>query len=266
MRITIRSRILSIFVGVALIQALLLGAFFLYQHNQSKRKLVSQQLRAVNDNISSQIETFYNGLLHELNTASQQVERMAQKDYQQYNLLKTLQNNNDAFAALAFYDINGVVRSAVFSNTADISPDSFTRNILLFDTPYSSETPLVTQLTSTDGSPLIGFSQPVFFLEHSYIVGVISAMVPMDTLQGLIDGPTLPPNQNILVLNSEGKVLAKRMQHATIQPSFPADTNWDGDVVIDTIRYISVSSSLDFHGEKIIVASTIDTRKSLLPT
>ncbi|MEN8199852.1 MAG: response regulator [Thermodesulfobacteriota bacterium] len=266
MRITIRSRILFIFVGVTLIQALVIGAFFLYQQTNSKRKLVNQQLHTINDNISSQIATFCTTLLHDLETASQQVERMAQKDYQQYNLLKTLQNNNKAFAALAFYDINGVIRSSVFSNGDGVSQESFSQNSDLFDTPYLSETPFVTQFTAPDTTPLIGISQPIFFLDHSYIIGIISALVPISSFQEIIDQPTLPPMQNLLLLDSDGKILAKKVQGDADHSSFPADTDWDGNMVIDSVRHIAVSSTLDFYGKKFIVASTIESQKSLLPT
>jgi signal transduction histidine kinase/ActR/RegA family two-component response regulator len=265
MRITIRSRILIIFVGVALIQILLLGAFFLNQHNKSQHKLVNQQLKTVSENVSSEISIFYNSLLHDLETASQQVERVALKDYQQFNLLKTLQNNNPAFTALAFYDINGTVRSAVFNTKNEVSPDCFTRNRVLFDAPYSSGNQHVTQLNSLEDIPLTGISQPVFFLDHSYIIGVISALVPIGRLQEILDRPILSVNQNLLLLNSDGKVLAKRTQSDTIHPSFPADTNWNGEVLIDHIRYISASSTLDSHGLQFTVVSTIDAKKSLVP-
>ena len=266
MRITIRTRILSIFVGVALIQTLLMGTFFLNQHNKSQHNLVNQQLKTTSENISSQISLFYNSILRELETASQQVERMAQKDYQQFYLLKTLQNNNPAFTALAFYDINGTVRSAVFNNKNEVAPDCFTRNSTLFDTPFTSEKPYVTQLRSSKDTPLLGISQPVSFLDHSYIIGIISALVPVERLQKILDRPILSANQNILLLNNEGTVLAQRTQSATLHTSFPADTNWNGNVKIDHIRYISASSTLDFHGQQFTIVSTIDSKKSIVPS
>ena len=133
MRITIRTRILSIFVGVALIQVLLLGAFFLNQHNKTRRNHVTQQLHTVSENVNAQLSIFLNSILHDLETASQQVERMAQKDYQRYNLLKTLKNNNAAFAALVFYDINGIVRSGVTSNNNERILDYFEENLVADD-------------------------------------------------------------------------------------------------------------------------------------
>ncbi len=243
-----------------------MGAFFLNQHNKSQYNLVNQQLKTVSDNISSQISLFYNSIFRDLETASQQVERMAQKDYQQFNLLKTLQNNNPAYTALAFYDINGTVRSAVFNNENKVAPDCFTRNSHLFNVPYASGKPYVTQLRSLKNTPLLGISQPVSFLDHSYIIGVISALVPIDILQDMLDRPILPANQNILLLNSEGNVLAQRTQSATLHTSFPADTNWNGDVEIDHIHYISASSTLDFYGQEFTIVSTIDAKKSLAPS
>jgi signal transduction histidine kinase/ActR/RegA family two-component response regulator len=266
MRITIRTRILSIFVGVALIQALLLGAFFLHQHNKSRHNLVNQQLRTVSDNLSTQLSLFLNTILHDLKTASQQVERMAQKDYQRHNLLETLKSNNSAFAALAFYDINGIIKSAVSSNEYQSLPDCFSKNSALFDIPYYSGTPYVSQLTLDNDALAIGISQPVHFLDHSYIIGVISALVPYETLQQLIDQTILPSALNVLVLNSDGRVLAQTSRNETPYSSFPVEQQWDGDVVIDHVRYISVSSPLEFHGQSFTVVAKIDARKSLDPT
>ncbi len=266
MRITIRSRILFIFVGVALIQALLMGAFFLNQHNKAQHNLVNQQLTTVSKNMSSQISLFCNSILRDLETASQQVERMAQKDYQQFYLLKTLQNNNPAYTALAFFDINGTVKSAVFNNENKVAPDCFTRNSALFDVPYFSGKPYVTQLRSLKNVPLLGVSQPVAFLDHSYIIGVISALIPIEKLQKIIDKPILPANQNVLLLNNEGTVLAQRTQSATVHTSFPADTRWNQDVEIDHIHYISASSTLDFYGQQFTIVATIDKNKSIAPS
>jgi signal transduction histidine kinase/ActR/RegA family two-component response regulator len=265
MRITIRTRILSIFVGVALIQALLLGAFFLHQHNKSRHELVIQQLDVVSENLNAQISIFLNTILHDLETASQQVERMAQKDYQQYNLLKTLKNNNPAFSALAFYDINGVIKSAVSNNEKQSIPDCFIKNTALFDFPYYSGTPYVSQLTLDNDDLALGISQPVYFLDKSYIIGVISALVPYDALQQIIDKAIFPPALDVLVLNNEGKVLAQTSNIETAPSSYPVRQKWDGDLVIDHVRYISVSSQLEFYGQNLTMVAKIDTKQSLAP-
>lgn len=266
MRITIRTRILSIFVGVALIQVLVIGAFFLHQHNKSRRNLVTQQLHTVSQNTTGQISIFLNSILHELETASQQVERMAQKDYQRYNLLKTLKNNNSAFAALVFYDINGIIRSGVNSKENDCTFECFNDNAALFSYPYNYGTPYVTQLKLADDTLAFGISQPVHFMDNSYIVGVISALIFLDSLQEIINESIVPPNHNILLLNSEGKVLAERFHNKSSHDSFPVEKNWDGDVLVDQTHHISVSSSLDFHGQQLTIVSTIDATKSWAPT
>lgn len=266
MRITIRTRILSIFIGVTLIQVLLLGAFFLHQHNKAQRNLVTQQLHTVSENVNAQLSIFLNSILHDLETASQQVERMAQKDYQRYNLLKTLKNNNAAFAALVFYDINGIVRSGVTSNNNERILNYFTDNTALFSYPYNFGTPYVTQLTLENDRLAFGISQPVHFMDHSYIIGVISALIPFDSLQEIINKAIVAPGQNILVLNSEGRVLAERFHNKSTHDLFPVEKLWDGDVVIDQIHHIAVSSSLDFHGQQLTIVSNIDATKSWAPT
>ncbi len=265
MRTTIRTRILSIFIGITLIQALLMGAFFLYQQNTSNRNLVTQQLNSVSQNVNDQLSLFLKTLLHELKTASQQVERMAQKDYQQYNLLKTLKNNNKAFSALNFYDINGIIRNGVSNNGHDIVPESFSKNPALFDFPYQTGKPYVCQLTLNDTELAMGISQPVHFLDNSYIIGVISALILYERFQEVINQTSLPPNLNVLVLNAEGTVIAQRPQSKAPHISFAPEQEWNGDIIIDHVRYISVSSTLDFHGQHLTIVATIDAGKSSAP-
>ncbi len=268
MRITIRTRILFIFVGVALIQALLLGAFFLHQHNKTNRNIVTQQLQAASQNTNTQLSIFLNSLLQDLETASQQVERMAQKNYQQYNLLKTLKNNNKAFSALNFYDINGFIKSSVSDTTPENIPDRFLKNTALFTFPYQTGKPYVCQLKITENKLAFGISQPIHFLDNSYIIGVISALISYDTIQNVIDQIALPPHLNILILNSEGIVVAQHLSSPDTPPhlSFPVEQVWDGDIVIDHIHYASVSSLLDFHGQQLTIVSNIDIKQSLAPT
>jgi len=266
MRITIRTRILSIFLGVTLIQALLMGAFFLYQHNKSNHNLVKQQLNTTSQNVKTQLSIFLETLLHELQTASNQVERLAHKKYQQHNLLKTLKDNNTAFSALNFYDINGIITSSVSNNDRDIISNNFSKNSAIFDFPYQTGKPYVYQLTIENNDLAIGISQPVFFLENSYVVGVISALVSYDRFQEIINQTSLPQNLNIVIANSDGRVIAKRFQSIRPNIVFALDQEWDGDIVIDHIHHMSVSSVLDFHGQKLTIVANIDTAKSIAPT
>lgn len=267
MRTTIRTRILSIFVGVALIQALLLGTFFLYQYNNSQKNLVNQQLQALSKNLSTHINIYFEGILHDLKTTSQQIERMALKDYQRYNLLKTLKKNNPAFLALAFYDINGSIKSAVSSDPEQDTHECFKNNASLFDSPYYSGTPYVTEVKLKDASPAIAISQPVYFLDNAYIIGVISGIIPYSNLQHLVDQIILPPALNVLVLNDQGTVLAESSVNETPQTSFPPNQSWDGDITIQDqdLHYISASSTIEFIGQKLIIIANVNADKSLAP-
>lgn len=163
MRITIRSRILSIVVGGTLIQVLLMGAFFLHQYNKSQHNLVNQQLRTVSETLGAQISFFFNSTLHDLE----------------------IENH--------------------------------------------------------------------------------SALVPYETLQQFIEQTILPTGMNVLILNNEGKVLAQTLHNRKPYSAFPVDQQWDGDIVIDQVRYISLSSPLGFHGQDFTLIATIDSQNSLFP-
>ncbi len=265
MRTTIRTRILSIFVGVALIQALLLGTFFLYQYNNSQSNLVKQQLQTLSKNLSTHIEIYFSTILHDLETASQQIERMAQKDYQRYNLLKTIKSNNPAFSALVFYDINGFIKSAVSSDPEQEVHEYFKENSALFDIPYYSGTAHVTEVRLADGTLAVAISQPVYFLDNSYIIGVISGLVPYSNLQQLVNQIILPPALHVLVLNSGGIVLARSPQHEPHLTEFPANQQWNGEILVHNIRHISASTDIEFHGQKLTIVAKIDADKSLAP-
>ncbi len=262
MRITIRTRILSIFIAVTLMQALLMGAFFFYQNHQSRKNHVNLQLQTVCENINAQISIFLHTILHDLEIAGQQIERMAQKDYQRYNLLKTLKNNTSAFSAIVFYDINGNIQSSVSTIEKQTVPEFFTDNSELFEASYYSGAPFVSELRMDDDVPALAISQPVQFLDNSYSIGVLSALVPYDPFQQLVAATVLPKNTSVLVLNQEGTVLAETPQGEPSYTSFPKDQEWNGTVVINNNRYISVSSSLSFHGQNFSIIAKIDSAKS----
>lgn len=266
MRTTIRIRILFIFIGVFFIQALLISAFLLYLHNKSLSNQVNEQLRTVSSNAQSQVSIFLETALHELEIASHQVERMAQKDYQRYNLLKTLKKNNFAFSSLAFYDINGIVKNSVSDLQEDKCSRLFTENNALFTFPFNSGTPYITKIISENGQEAIGMSQPVNFLDNSYVIGVIAAIIPYNSLQAIIDKFILPPNQNLLVLDNEGKILAQKSQNGENFNEIPLEHEWNGELVISHTRYLTASSSLEFHGQHFKLIAAIDANKSWAPT
>jgi len=243
-----------------------MGAFFLYQHNTSNRELVMQQLNSTSKNITTQLSIYLETLLHELKTTSQHVERLAQKDYQQYNLLKALQVNNNAFSTLNFYDRNGIIKSSVSSNNQDLASEEFSKNSAFFEFPHKTGKPYVSQITINEKDLAIGISQPVHFLDNSYIVGVISALVTYDHFQEIINKTSLPPNLNIIILNAEGRIIAKRYQTIPSHVIFTMDQIWDGDIVLNHTQYMSVSSTLDFHGQQLTIVANIDTAKSIAPT
>ncbi len=243
-----------------------MSAFLLHLHNKSLSNQVNEQLRITSDNAQSQLSIFLDTVLHELETTSHQVERMAQKDYQQYNLLKTLQKNNPAFSALAFFDINGIIRSSVSDLKDETIPEYFTENHALFTIPFNSGDPYITKLTSENSQPAIGLSQPVNFLDNSYVIGVIAAIIPYDSLQSVINQFILPPNQNILILNNEGQVLAQKSQNDEKFADFPTEQELGKELTINHIRYITASSPLDFHGQHFIIIASIDANKSWAPT
>lgn len=255
MRINIRNRILFIFIGVALIQLLIIGAFFLHQHNKSRNTLVHQQLRTVSENVTGQISTFLETTLHDLETAGQQIERMALKKYQRYNLLQIIQSRHPALSTLVFYDINGTVKSAVSNYKDHYIPDCFTQNSALFEDPYYSGIPYTTELILDNGTLAMGISIPVCFLDNSYIIGVISALLPYESFQKVVGKIILPPALNVLVLTNEGKVLAQTFAKKVAYTQFPAEQLWNGEVIINDIRHISVSSPLKFHGQTLTVAA-----------
>lgn len=266
MRTTIRTRILSVFIGVFLVQALIVGSVLLYQHNMANQDRVKQQLQATADNISAQVSSFCQTVLHDLATASHQVERIAQKNYQRYHLLNTLKNNNPAFSALAFYDINGIVQSAVFRSDCSQTPDFFNENSDLFYSSYNSGKPYVAPLTSSNNLPAIGMSQPVFFLDKAYVVGVISALVPLKSFQPILDRSVLAKKQNLFILDKTGRVVAGKLQEGIAHSSFPPDKNWYKEVVIDQTHYISSAATLDFHGQLLTIVSTINAENSITPS
>lgn len=265
MRISIRTRILSIFIGVTLIQTLLLGTFFLYQNHKTKTAYINQELTSLGENLNGRVSIFLHTIYQELKITSQQVERMAQKDYQRYNLLNTLKNGNPSFTAVVFYDMNGIIKTSVSNNTDQKTPTCFTNYPELFNNPYYSGKPYVSQLTTENNSLALGISQPVSFLDDSYVIGVISALISYDSLQQMVSATVLPSNTTILILDNNGNILAKNLPDEISAKTFLTDKQWDSSLIIDNTHYTSVSSSLDFLGQQLTIVSIIDVQKSWIP-
>lgn len=259
MRITIRSRILIIFVGVFCIQALTIGAFLLYQHNKDIHDRTQQQLYSDSQNISRQVSSFFHGVLHDLETAGQQIERIAQKDYQRHHLLYTLQENNPAFSALVFYDLNGIVKSAVSDKYDENIPHCFLNNTKLFEIPYNSGKPFIQPLEDKEGNRCITISQPVFFLNNSYVIGVISALVPYTNLQTILDQTSLPKHHGVMILNDKGLLIAQKQN---VGNSFEVKEAFY-EIKIDDTKYLNAAISINFFNQKFTIISLVSKDNSI---
>ncbi|RUM42616.1 MAG: hypothetical protein DSY80_06875 [Desulfocapsa sp.] len=264
MRITIRSRILFIFVGVFCVQALIIGAFMMYQHNKDSQDQIQQQLHTTSEKTALQISSFFHGVQRDLETASQQIERIAQKEYQRYYLIKTLQENNPAFSALVFYDLNGTVKSFVANAEIDSVPKCFTDNPALFMAPYSSGKPFILPLNGINGRPCLVFSQPVFFLDKSYVIGVISALVPLENLQTQLDQLTLPPHHTVMILDDNDMLVAQKSETDAIDSSsnsLKIDTTQR--ITIDHKKNLASRISIEFFGQTLSVVSLISKAETI---
>ncbi len=264
MRITIRSRILIIFVGVFCIQALSLGAFLIYHQNKDTHDLTRQQLQSNSEKISAQIASFFHGVKHDIETASQQIERIAQKDYQRHNLLYTLQENNPAFQALVFYDLNGNIKSSVVKNQNGIIPSCFTNITSLFEVPYYTGKPYIFPLADGNGNSCLTISQPVFFLNKVYVFGVISALIPYSNLQTLLDQVVIPEHYTVMILDSNANLIARK--------SLPSKAKTYGSLddkktvepfVIDSQNNLNSVVTIDFFDQTYTVVSMVSKENTI---
>lgn len=249
MRITIRSRILLIFVGVFCIQALIFGVFLIHLHNKKADSHIREEMRTSAKNIGTQITTFFYGIQHDLETASQQIERIAQKDYQRHYLLNTLRVNNPVLSGLAFYDLNGIVKSFSTNKSSTYVPDCFTRHKDLFSVSYDTGKPFVYALTGIDGEPSLSISQPVHFLDNSYIIGVITALVPLSSLQLILNDASLPKDHTVRILDARGKLIASN-PHTSTSTTTPAELNKNTDIICKV--------PVNFFGQTLTVMSTVE--------
>ena len=259
MRITIRSRILLIFIGVFCIQALIIGVFLVIQHNKEAHNHIQQQLLSNAENIGTQIATFFYGIQRDLETASHQIERIAQKDYQRHYLLNTLKDNNPALSGLAFFDLNGTVRSFVSNHNSNCTQHCFTKHKELFTKTYNSGKPYIFQLKTSNGTPCLSISQPVFFLNKTYVFGVISALIPMVNVQTILDLAVFPEHHSIFILDDKETLLAKSYN----SPSNFAYVNSSGKVKFNKNSAITSRVPVEFLGQKLYVVSIVDKQKTI---
>ncbi|MBU0945785.1 MAG: response regulator [Proteobacteria bacterium] len=197
MRITIRTRILFLFIGIVLIQGLLLCAFFLNQHSKSLRNEVDNRLKTVTARINTQIINYLERSTHSQQPLRQKARRMPLDWEQQYNLVTSFEN-----------------------------------------TKLSSPIHLSNEERDT---------------------------VNYERLQEIVDQTICPSGQNIFILNSRGKVLAKKIQSRSEPHSFPVDRVRNGEVLIDKTFFITASSSLYVNGQKFIIVATMNKQTALAP-
>lgn len=91
----------------------------------------------------------------------------------------------------------------------------------------------------------------------------LPSSINTNSLQTLVDKANCPSGQNIFILNSQGKVLAQKIQNGSKYPSFPADHNWSGEVLIDGTHFLTASSSLTLNGQQLTVVGTMDEQQAL---
>ncbi len=262
MRITIRTRILLLFVGVALVQTLLLGSFFLTRHYQIQRNQYQNHLQDVTIALGSQIELYWNNTIREVYIASQQIERMAIKPYQQYNLLSNLQKSNPSFAALALYDINGSIQVSIAGSSDDSILNIFLQEDL-YDIPYNSGKVFVTQIDQSPEKHFLVINVPIYFLDHSYIVGVISAVVSCSEFQDIIDPLIIPGAENIYILNSKGGVIAAKGDANFPIERFDLEENWNGERTISSTDYLTAFATVNVYDNPLEIL-TVVRKKTVL--
>ncbi len=265
MRITIRTRIILLFVGIAFIQTLFLGSLFISRHFQVQRNQINTQLQSSADIFSTHVQSYWQGLIRELQLTSHQVERMALKPYLQHNLLQNLKTINPSFAALAFYDINGEIQASISDSTDTAVLNNFYDKDF-FEIPYDSGKPYVKQTNTTPGQLFLAISVPIYFLDHSYVIGVITGLIPCTELQYFLDLSGLSSAQDVYILNSNGIVIASKTRKANRIHTLQAELIEDNKITIDSLQYFAASSPLDFHGFQLLVLTIVDKKSALAPS
>ena len=240
-------------------QALILGVFLVIQHNKEAHYRIQQQMQTNAENIGNQITAFFYGIQHDLETASHQIERIAQKDYQRHYLLNTLKENNPALSGLAFFDLNGTVRSFVKNHDSDCTQNCFTKHKELFTKAYNSGKPFIFPITTVNGTPCLSISQPVFFLNKSYVIGVISALIPLVNLQTILDHAVFPEHHSVMILDDKETLIAKSAN----SPSNAAFVNYAGKVKFKKNTAIICQVPVEFLGQKLSVVSIVDRRETI---
>ncbi len=262
MRITIRTRILLLFIGVALVQTLLLGSFFLTRHYQIQRDQYQNHLQTITTSLGSRIETYWKNTIREVYIASQQIERMAIKPYQQYNLLSNLKKSNPSFAALAFYDINGTIQVSIAGESKDSILNVFLHEDL-FDTPYNSGRVYVTQINESPDQRFLAINVPVYFLDRSYVIGVISAVVPCSRFQDIIDPLIIPDAEKVYILNSNGGIIATKGVIDFPLSTFNLQENWNRERSIGSTEYLTAFTTVDVYENQLEVLTVVRKKTAL---
>lgn len=94
----------------------------------------------------------------------------------------------------------------------------------------------------------------------------LSDHIDHKTLQDILNKTICPADQRIIILDDQGTVLAQKLQNGLRHQSFPANRNWNKEVIIDGTHFITASSSLYYNDHKIIIVGMMDKQKAQAPS
>ena len=112
-------------------------------------------------------------------------------------------------------------------------------------------------------TPCLAISQPVFFLNKTYVFGVISTIVPLTNLQPIIDNTVLPNHHTIMVLDNDGVIIAKTSQQNLHRASFSSISNLHKKDALNLQNYLSAETSIDFFGQTLTIISTVSKKHTI---
>jgi len=212
MRHSIRVRLTSTFIGLAICPALLVGTALAWRSYSVQQEQALQLQRQVAQRVSAEVRAFFAGLENELRVVGR-VEGLARSDPDRQNrILSELLSIQHAFEELALVDRQGHERAHAWRSRSASAGETDRAGAAEFTSPrmngqiyYSA-----VRFEQQNGEPFITIAVPLLDARTGQLDAVFIAEVRMKTIWDLIAGVRVSPGQTAYIVDAEQRVVAHR--------------------------------------------------------
>ncbi len=221
MRHSIRTRLIVVFIGLAVVPLLVVGGVlgWLSFTTLQQQALILQQEAATR--VTSQVTAFFKELENELRFTLQAQQLQELDQDRQQSILSNLLAYESAFDELHLVNSQGQEEVSVYRvglmPSASVDRSRADEFVIPKDTGQIYYGPV--RYDQTTGEPLMTIAIPIVNLRTNLVDGVLIAATRIKTIWDLISGIRVSPGQNVYIVSAEGQVVAHRSPSVVLRGS-----------------------------------------------